>query len=321
MSLSYQCPYCGTKTLVEDQFAGQSGPCATCGKLITVPLHLPREADSAEAMVTSERQSPVPARGKAGGKNGMLLLVGLVLFGGVLVMGALSMLLFVFVAPAVNQSRISTMHFETTGNLQRIAAAMQAYAADHGTYPPAYLPDSAGQPMHSWRVLLLPYLGRQNLYDRYDFSEPWDSPNNIALQFQMPAVYACEADLDASLSYSTSYLVVVGEETMFPGVTALAPADVLDGVADTVMVVESHGSGISWLEPRDLRLNGMTVGVNGAQGADVFTSNPSGVAYVVTGDGQTHGLDETLTQNLLRAMMTAEGGEVVPWGDFEVQAK
>jgi hypothetical protein len=36
--LPFTCPHCGEQTLVEDKYAGQSGPCIRCGKLITVPL-------------------------------------------------------------------------------------------------------------------------------------------------------------------------------------------------------------------------------------------------------------------------------------------
>jgi hypothetical protein len=62
--------------------------------------------------------------------------------------------------------------------LRHIAIALQNYHDVHGQLPPAYLPDSRGRPMHSWRVLLLPFLEMQALYDQYDFNEPWDGPNN-----------------------------------------------------------------------------------------------------------------------------------------------
>ena len=38
MPISFTCPHCGNQTLVADQYAGQSGPCAQCGKPITIPL-------------------------------------------------------------------------------------------------------------------------------------------------------------------------------------------------------------------------------------------------------------------------------------------
>ncbi|MEO8269794.1 MAG: hypothetical protein ABI557_08740, partial [Aureliella sp.] len=37
MPFQFTCPYCFKKTLVEDEIAGESGPCANCGKTITVP--------------------------------------------------------------------------------------------------------------------------------------------------------------------------------------------------------------------------------------------------------------------------------------------
>lgn len=310
MAISYQCPYCGTKTLVEDQFAGQSGPCATCGKLITVPLHAAREP------LAEEPATPARSAARAGGS---LLLVALVLLGGMLVVGAVSIMLFVFVAPAVNQSRVSAMQFETSSNLQQIAAAMRAYADEHGSYPPAYVSDAAGQPMHSWRVLLLPYLGYPELYAEYDFDEPWDSKENLLLQFQMPAVYACDADASAAVAYSTSYLVITGDETMFPGARGRKRDEVLDGFANTVLIVESHGSGITWTEPRDLSLGQMTWVVNGAVGRDIRTENPSGIAYVITADDVPHGVDSSLSQDLLRGIVTVDGGEAIPWSEIDAE--
>ena len=37
MAILFTCPYCGTQTDVYEEFAGRSGPCAICGKTITVP--------------------------------------------------------------------------------------------------------------------------------------------------------------------------------------------------------------------------------------------------------------------------------------------
>ena len=37
MPIAYSCPHCGKQSTVADQYAGQSGPCAACGKQITIP--------------------------------------------------------------------------------------------------------------------------------------------------------------------------------------------------------------------------------------------------------------------------------------------
>jgi hypothetical protein len=41
MPINFICPHCGRNTIVADEFAGQSGPCAGCGNTIAVP---PRHA-------------------------------------------------------------------------------------------------------------------------------------------------------------------------------------------------------------------------------------------------------------------------------------
>jgi hypothetical protein len=51
--------------------------------------------------------------------------------------------------------------------LRNVSLALQTYATNNGgRLPPAYIADENGAPMHSWRVLLLPYIEQQALYDR-----------------------------------------------------------------------------------------------------------------------------------------------------------
>lgn len=37
MPFPFTCPHCGTRTVVADQYAGQTGPCAKCGQPVTIP--------------------------------------------------------------------------------------------------------------------------------------------------------------------------------------------------------------------------------------------------------------------------------------------
>jgi hypothetical protein len=37
MPIPFTCPHCGRQTDVLEQYAGQSGPCAGCGQMVTVP--------------------------------------------------------------------------------------------------------------------------------------------------------------------------------------------------------------------------------------------------------------------------------------------
>jgi hypothetical protein len=69
-----------------------------------------------------------------------------------------------------------------------LGRAIHNYYSANGCFPPAYIADKNRRPMHSWRVLLLPYLGENRLYGMYHFDEPWDGPSNRALADRMPAV-------------------------------------------------------------------------------------------------------------------------------------
>ena len=90
-----------------------------------------------------------------------------------------------------------------------IGFALQCYHQDHGSFPPAYITDKAGKPMHSWHILLLPYIGAKELYSRYKFDEPWNSTSNSRLARLMPEVYRCPSDPDAGDAI-TNYVAVVG---------------------------------------------------------------------------------------------------------------
>ena len=76
-----------------------------------------------------------------------------------------------------------------TNNLKHIGLALLNYNDIFGCFPPAYTTDANGKPMHSWRVLILPFIEQQTLYKRYRFDEPWDGPNNSLLAKEMPSVF------------------------------------------------------------------------------------------------------------------------------------
>ncbi len=78
-------------------------------------------------------------------------------------------------------------------NLLKISwAAEDYYAAVKEPLPP-YIVDPSGAPLHSWRVLLLPYLGEQKLYEQIKLDEPWDSEWNRQFHKRMPDCYCCPA--------------------------------------------------------------------------------------------------------------------------------
>jgi prepilin-type processing-associated H-X9-DG protein len=139
-----------------------------------------------------------------------------------------------------------------------ITLALMNYEAKFHSFPPAYVADKAGRPIHSWRVLILPFLGYDDLYKQYDFNEPWDGPNNRKLLAARPRVYACpsDKDIESADSSQTSYVAVVGPESAWLGDKSRKLSD-LSLQTSTILLVETADTGIAWTEPRDISVDAL----------------------------------------------------------------
>jgi hypothetical protein len=228
---------------------------------------------------------------------------------------------FVLVSAGICGVAISSVHIyeawpgrhwddECRHNLGQIATAMLNYEAKYRTLPPAYVADASGRPIHSWRVLLLPFLGQQALYDAYRFDEPWDSPRNRQLVGKMPSVYGCRWD-DGRKAGHTSYVVISGDGTAFPGSKAVSLRQIRDGTSSTILGGECSGSGITWTEPRDLPFDQMQalVGSPTAIGMRTIHDRFHNGFSVVFADGTWRYMGKDIRPDLLRALITINGGE------------
>lgn len=163
--------------------------------------------------------------------------------------------------PGVGSHRGGSSREACCNNLKQVALAIHDYFEANGSFPPAYVTDRSGRRMHSWRVLILPYLGYESLYREYDFNEPWDGPNNQKLLAKRPNVYACpdEYALSVEAPARTAYLAVVGKEAAWQGEETRNPgAPPLAGkLHTTVMLVETADSSIAWTQPDDYSLDAL----------------------------------------------------------------
>jgi hypothetical protein len=218
-------------------------------------------------------------------------------------------ILLVVVLPTYRHSQELAQQGECAANLQQIGQALLAYHDEHGSFPPAYVADSQGKPLHSWRVLILPYLGDEAaaLYAEYDFAEPWDGPNNKLLEARMPAVYRCPDD-DVSPAGDTSYCVVRGQGFVFDKDVAVARGDISDGLERTILVVEAAGAGIPWMAPRDHVLGSVSLTVAEGPGSAIDSTHAGG-AHVCLADGTPLWLGEFEDNDRIKAMFTIAGGD------------
>ena len=199
---------------------------------------------------------------------------------------------------------------QCANNLRQIALAMQQYEAANGCFPPAYIADKHGKPMHSWRVLLLPYLEQQDLYDRYRFDEPWDSANNRVVTDLAIGLFQCPSQ-PASKEPITNYMMVVGPHTISDGRDCAKIADITDGLASTIMLVEVADSTVWWAEPEDLHFDQINFAINQQQAAwHQQLSSARGERGVC--DGSVHFLRDSTNPQLVKAMLTINGGEPAP---------
>jgi len=217
--------------------------------------------------------------------------------------------------PAVESAREQARASTCTGSLYQIALAMRGYHDAHGCFPPAYIADSNGKPTHSWRVLLLPYLDGQVLYQAYNFGEPWDGPNNRKLAQDKPSTYACASSRNwTSGSPMTDYVAVAGPRTLWAKDKTIRLQNTSDGASNTIMLVEIANSDINWMEPRDLSFEEVVHGSGFSSHharSNGYFYHDTPVVNVALADGRVQTLPQGLPSEMLEALLTIDGGEAV----------
>jgi hypothetical protein len=170
---------------------------------------------------------------------------------------------------AVAVQRVQDSADRITCNLGSLQYALHLYQDTHGGLPPAILYGKDGQPLHSWRVLILPFIEEHKLYEEFRLDEPWDSPHNLALLPRMPRTYRDPKRKTAHFPpYHTVLHVFVGRGTAFEerpwrkGLSSTIdllketaglkiPDDFPDGPENTLLFVEA-GEPVPWTKPQEL---------------------------------------------------------------------
>lgn len=201
------------------------------------------------------------------------------------------MVLVALLLPAVSCARECSRRMACMNNMKQLALALHNYAQVNGCFPPAYVADKDGRPMHSWRVLILPYIEHKDIYEQYNFNEPWDGPNNKKLLESRPRIFYCPSDGNAYDTHAayTSYSAVVGPGTAWSGdkpkkLSELAPAD------QTIMLVEVTDADIPWTAPRDMDLSRASAMISSRHlpAKEFFSYTIKPGVNVVMADGSVH---------------------------------
>ncbi len=95
--------------------------------------------------------------------------------------------------------------------------------------------------------------GTDELYAAYRFTEPWDSPTNRTLADNLwGRIFTRQS---AEGKYLTNYVVVVGDNTLWPAERVRSLREVPPD-QEKIVVMEIPASDIHWMEPRDISVLG-----------------------------------------------------------------
>jgi hypothetical protein len=216
--------------------------------------------------------------------------------------------------------RESACRVQCRNNVKNILFAILNYADINGHLPPAYTTDKDGNPLHSWRVLLLPYLEQATLYKKIRLDEPWDSEYNKQFHSQMPREFRCPSNRQAftfigefagfnktfRFSDGCCYSLVVGNETVFNGSTTAKFEGIKDGTSNTVLLVERI-TPVNWMEPNnDIPFTKACCGID-KDISGIGSMHPDG-CHCGFADGKVQFLPSGLALEKLKAMLM-KGGE------------
>jgi hypothetical protein len=208
--------------------------------------------------------------------------------------------------PAMQSARMSARRVQSSNNLRQIQLAMLNFESGHKRFPDRAIRDKNGKQLLSWRVKLLPFIDQKNLFDQFHLDEPWDSDHNKQFIAMMPAVYRNpdRTEIDGK----TNYLLPVGKGTMWEGDKGLKIQEITDGTSNTIMVVEANEDKAAiWTKPDDLEVD-MDHPKQGLGFQDRI--------LIGFGDGSTRMLQQSVSDETLRALFTFRGGEVVNPSEF-----
>ncbi|HEV3122389.1 MAG TPA: DUF1559 domain-containing protein, partial [Isosphaeraceae bacterium] len=212
--------------------------------------------------------------------------------------------------PAVQAAREAARRAQCVNNLKQLGLAMHNYEASHAGFPKAAITDKQGKPILSWRVALLPFLDQQSLYDKFKLDEPWDSPANKPLVSEMPSVFTCPS-LPRPEPGTTCYRVFVGNGALLETTDRVKIAQITDGTANTLAVVESKVA-VPWTKPDELAFD--PAGQTPLFG--VGSAHPGGFNALFA-DGSVRFLKNVIDLKTLAGFITRAGGEKPPAPDAQ----
>ncbi len=215
--------------------------------------------------------------------------------------------------PAAQAARGSARRMQCTNNVKQITLGLHNYHDTFMGMPPLYTVDENGKPLHSWRVLLLPFMEQMALYDQIRLDEPWDSEHNSQFHDRVIDVYKCPDNPTVKPGKACCYTVIAGEG-LIPAKkkgerTGGTFARIPDGLSNTIFIVEVKEP-FCWMDPMaDVTMDELVKGIN-AQGGRVGSFHPGGTNIGIF-DGSVRFVPDTINKETLRSLADPKDGRAV----------
>ena len=209
-------------------------------------------------------------------------------------------------------TRLQMYDAASSNNLKMIALGFESFEEVHDFLPSVRTKLPNYQYPVSWRVAILPYIGEEDLYNRYRFDEPWYGENNEKLLKELPDVYRHRSQLQtAGLA---NYVVIAGKDTVTgDGDSKTKLKEVRDDKNSTILVAETLAR-IPWLSPGDVEFGPEK------PTPELGGINPSGFQVAMV-DGSVQRIPSDTSDAALRAMFTKSGGETVEKNKGKLQLR
>lgn len=201
----------------------------------------------------------------------------------------------------IRKARADAALSQRMNTLKQLGLAFHNFESAYRRFVPQALVSKDGKRLLSWRVMVLPFLEQQELYNQFHLDEPWDSPHNIELVSKMPPLYAAEGVENGKTTFQT----LLAPDSAFgrPGKPITFPM-ITDGTSNTVWITEVDPSdAVIWTQPSDYEVTLKSAYEKLFQKRD---SVPFGFI-----DGSVRRIPKTVSFETFQKVLTISGGEVV----------
>jgi hypothetical protein len=217
-----------------------------------------------------------------------------------------------------------------SANIRNVVLGLLAYEDRTGHFPDGTCPHDDIGPAErlSWYAAILPYLDEQERFNALEMDQPWDVGENGELAFSRLPLLSCpnQSAVAAGSPVPASYIGIAGLGVDAPSLPKsdrragvfgyerqAKLADIKDGAAQTMMLVETGRVSGSWLQAGPATVRGLDPAQKPYIGAGrQFGGMHRGGAFVAFADGGVRRVSESIDPVVFEALSTMAGGERLP---------